>query len=287
MRPSTLRHFLCGAAICAAALVASPAFAQTDAEKAAELYKQGLDLYFAEDFGVAITKFRAGYELDPNPMFLYSLSLCFAKLGNYPDALDHAARAAQKREMLPPEEAVKNDARIVAYATRVQTQTLADAKLAEARGGVKTCLTNADCSTGEVCNIRRGVCVAELPVDTSPARPPLLELFSPVGWAGVGAATVGTGLLIGGGFTSLAVKRNEDKLADASFDGDRVELADKITRQKSTGRVLVVGGAGLVLVGAGLIVVDLLVLRSDDAPGSTVAPVVSPHGGGLVWIGRF
>ena len=87
--------------------VPSVGWAQSDQEKAASLYKAGIDSYFAEDYGVAITKFRAGYQLDPNAMFLYSLSLCFSKLGNFEDALANATKAKETGGM-PPDVSTKN-----------------------------------------------------------------------------------------------------------------------------------------------------------------------------------
>lgn len=269
------------------ALSAAPAYAQSDQEKARELYSEGIDLYFAEDYGVAITKFNAGYQLDPNAMFLYSLSLCFSKLGNFPDALEHAERAKETGGM-PTDVATKNDARLVSFSLLVRTEETAEFLLAERQKEpeVPTCATNAECSEGEVCNMRRGVCVAELPPQPKKTGKPL---FGPLGWAGVGASAVGIGLLVGGGVTSLSVAKNEERFElvsdpdNAEFDADeRDELLETLESQKSTGRILVLGGAGLTAVGIGLIIVDLVTKPSDDdKEAARLAPMLLPGGGGI------
>lgn len=267
----------------------APAYAETDQEKASGLYREGIDLYFAGDFGLAITKFNAGYQLDPNAMFLYSLSLCFSKLGNFEEALDHAERA-RKTGGMPGDVNTKNDARLVSFAVLIQTESTAKAlQKAKNEPKVPTCATNADCSEGEVCNMRRNICVAELPIDDTKdgdGDP----LFGPIGWAGVGASAVGIGLLVGGGVTSLSVAKNEERFdvvsdpGNPEFDAtERDELVDKLESQKTTGRILVLGGAGLTVVGVGLIVVDLLTGSSSDAndESAKLAPVFLPGGGGI------
>lgn len=294
---ATCRLRLIGTLIFALCLCsASDLYAQTDQEKAAQFYKEGIDLYFAEDFGLAITKFRSGYQLDPNAMFLYSMSLCFSKLGNFSEALEQAERARETGGM-PPDVTTKNDARLVSFAVLVRSGEFGDRIVAERAKAdeVPTCATNADCSDGEVCNMRRGICVAEFPQATKPEPS---ALFGPLGWAGVGAGAVGIGMLVGGGITSLAVKKNEDRLelvADpngAEFDAaERDTLINKLDGQKTLGKVLVLGGAGLTVAGAALVVVDLFVLRDGDTEADTttarLVPIFLPDGGGLAFTARF
>ncbi len=265
-------------------LPAQLAFAQSDAEKAADLYKSGVDLYFAEDFGLAITKFRAGYELDPNPMFLYSLSLCFSKLQNYEQALGHAQRAKQAGGM-EPDVALKNDARLASFAIIISAGDTVNQIVAAANAPKpSTCRINKDCDEGMICNIGTGACVVEDQTfdDSTP-------LFGPVGWAGVGATAVGIGLLVGGGVTSVAVSKNTDRLDDSTLSAtERDELTAKIDRQKSLGRILILGGGGLAIVGAGLVVVDLLVLgKRDEEPSAGFTPIIVPGGAGIGWAATF
>ena len=140
--------------------------------------------------------------------------------------------------------------------------------------------------------MRRGICVAELPTPEPTPEP----LFSAIGWAGVGATAVGIGMLTGAGVTSLGVAKNDERLEvvsdpqNAEFDAtERDELIAKLEGQRSLGRILVLGGAGLTLAGVSLIVVDLLTGNKEEEPGASarLVPLFLPDGGGLVFTHRF
>lgn len=264
------------AVVVSSVLCASTASAQTEAEQAAALYKEGIDLYFAEDYGLAITKFRAGYQLDPNPMFLYSISLCFYRLGNIPEARAHAERA-DAAGGLNERDAANNRARIAAFDVAITVHSMLPAQ------ATRECVSDAQCTDGATCDVAAGLCL--LPQPTQPTATTVRRL-GPVGYAGIGAAAIGAGLLVGAGVTSLAVGRDETELARADDPTEAEALVTQIEKNKNLGKFFVLGGAGMTAVGLGLVVVDLIALpKRDDSVALT--PMLLPGGGGLAWSVRF
>lgn len=271
-------------AICISPISGAVAQTPADKEQAAKLYKEGVESYFAADYAVAITKFREGFDLDPNAMFLYNLSLCFSKLGNPSEALVNAERAAELGGM--PEEAERNNkARLAAFSTLVKSEHLAEEAAAAPLPG--TCATNSECGDGEVCNMRRGICVEELP---SGAGEPSESLFGPVGWAGVGTAGLGIALLATGGIFSVQVAKTQGEYDDAVAANDTATANDKLEtlrNQKRVGAITLLSGIGATAIGAGLIVVDLFVMKDEEAPISILLPYAAPGEAGFSYMLRF
>lgn len=254
-------------------------------QRAAKLYKEGVEAYYAADYAVAITKYREGFQLDPNAMFPYSLSLCFAKLGNYEEALAHATEAAEIGG-LPGGVVGVNRARIPAFATVVRAQTIAQAVL-EATEAVGTCESDDDCGAGQVCNLARGICVA------TPAPPPALvataePLFGTPGWVGLGIGAVGltaTGVaaVISAGLSG-DIETYEELVAQN--DPGASALRPSIDRRQRTGRIMLIAGIAGIAAGAGLVAYDLF-FASGDEENAVLYPLLSPHGLGVAWRARF
>ena len=269
-------------ALCLGPTSGAVAQSADDKEEAAKLYKAGVESYFAADYAVAITKFREGFNLDPNAMFLYNLSLCFSKLGNFEEALENAERAAEMGGM-PDEAETKNKARLVAFTSLVNSEEMATDFAAQPAEG--TCATNADCGDGEVCNVRRGLCVEEIPGGGDDSEP----LFGPVGWAGVGTAGLGVVLMATGAIFSVQVAKTQDELSGQSGTEAEETLA-KLKRQKTTGAIALVSGIGALLIGGGLVATDLFLLPLDtetDTSTARFSPVFGPDHVGFSWSLRF
>lgn len=292
MSRGRFRAVLATTAVAVATTAALPsAVAQDEKEQAAKLYKEGVEAYFGADYGRAIARFREGFELDPNAMFLYNLSLCFSKLGNFEEALDHAERA-QEMGGMPDEATTKNKARLAAFEILVNTESSAETivSVADQQASEGTCAVDDDCQTGEVCNVRRGICVESLePTERDP-------LFSPVGWAGVGLSGVGLGLLGAATVTSIGLGPDIDRHdtlvndGDPSNDAEAAELGKKLKSRQSRGKIFLFTGLAATAIGGGLIVVDLLVLKGDGAeaqPEAVLLPAFWPSGGGFTFTTRF
>lgn len=257
-------------------LYSTVATAQTASDQAAALYKEGIDLYFAQDYGLAIAKLRAGYDLDPNPMFLYTLSLCFYRLGNYEEARNYAL-AADNAGGMSPQDTTNNRARLLAFDVRLSTQALGASPQPAPQ-----CSTDAECNGG-TCDA--GLCV--LP-EVARAEVSSGGGLGALGYTGIGATAVGVGLLVGAGVTSLAVARNQEDLAtiDPSDRSGVDELMVKINTNKNLGKFMLIGGAGLTTVGVALVVIDLVVVRKP-ATTAVLSPVLLSGGGGLAFTRRF
>lgn len=285
---TTYRFWLFVAACLLVSLVGlHPASAQeelTPEEQAAKLYKEGSEAYLGADYAIAITKFQEGFELDPNAMFLYNLSLCFSKLGNFQEALEHAQKAEEMGDM-PDEATTKNRGRLASLPIVVQAESIAQALAAPKDAAPPTCAVDTDCEDGYICNIRRGICVASLVPETPPYDP----LFSPLGWAGVGLAGAGvamiTAMLIINAGLPADIEEAERLYAEGR-DEEALALEGKIDSRQTLGIILLIGGAAATAGGAGLIVYDLFLSGEEEAPAALI-PYVSSDGAGLTWRLRF
>ncbi len=270
-----------------AALVPAVATAQDDADRqqeAAELYKEGFDLYYAGEYAVAITKLKAGFELDPNAMFLYSISLSYSKLGNWDEALKNARKADEMGGM-PDEVRDGNLGRMGAYMIAQRSEEVAE-DIAKPDDAPDVCSTNDDCDEGYLCNIRIGACVERIgPDPEEPGEP----LFSPIGWAGVGVGALGIGLTTGAIIVSAGLKddiEEHSRLLDEDPDAAD-ELGQQIRGRQTLGKVLLFSGIGAVAAGGGLVVYDLFFREDSDAEGSAMVPWFSTDGAGFSWVTRF
>ena len=97
-------------------LVAAPASAQSDTERAKSLYERGMRAYKSGNYERAVSSFRRSYKLAPKSMLLYNLSFAQGKLGDFGEALE-SAKAADFGGDLEPKARVKNSARIGSLST--------------------------------------------------------------------------------------------------------------------------------------------------------------------------
>jgi len=123
-------------ALCVAAPIA-PAAAQPTAEDirtAQDAFNSGVEKYRAEDYAGALSDFERAHAAVPNPIFLYNVARCQAKLGRYEDAISTSSAAAplfdEQADQLPPSEATKNSAVLSAWSSQRAATHIA-ASLAE------------------------------------------------------------------------------------------------------------------------------------------------------------
>lgn len=233
---------------------AAPVWAQSaaDAKKAQEHFAKGAEKYAAGEYAAAVAEFMSGHAVAPNAMFLYNVSLCYERLGRYDDALSAAARA-RNFEGMPPEVAVRNEARIASFGVIVRSQ---DAAPAIARAAAE----NAEEEPEEVVVTPR--------TETRP------DGITALGWVGAGLVAVGGGLLVGGVVTNSAIVGEIDTYRDAAARGDQTtynESRDTIEKKQGLGKVLYGVGAGVAGLGAALFIVDLLT-GTEEVPVAALVP---------------
>ncbi len=232
-------------AIClfaAATAYGGHAWAETPRERAEEFYKSGAASYFRGDILIALSKFKQGYELDPNAMFLYNISLCYGKLENYSEALTQADLAHTKG--LPSEVSDKNMARIAAYQTILKTQYIAE--LEPVVVAVEDCDSD-ECASGRV------------------SEPKGSEKPTWLGWTGATVAVVGGGMLVGAFLVDSGLESDITAYDQAVAKADATEaerLKSDIEGQQTLGKILVISGAVLAATGVGLFVYDMLQTES-------------------------
>lgn len=234
-------------------LCASPAIAQDNVELAQKHFESGAEWYAQGEYAKAIVEFLKGHNLSPNAMFLYNISLSYAKLDNIDDALVAAERAI-KEGGLPPDVAVRNEARIRAFQMNSTARSVS--------GSVNLAL-----------NEKKTV------VDPEPT-PKASSGFGALGWTGVALTTVGVGLGAGAMVLSSGVADDIASLKSEANGGDLIrytELKSSIEDDQSTGQILVYAGAGLGAVGLTLILIELM---SGDESSAT-SWYVGPHRDGF------
>lgn len=83
-----------------AAEVAAPASKRVPTEAELELakkhYADGQQAFAAQAYDAAAVEFKAGYELSPEPEFLFNLSVVRERQGKYQEALDYAQKYRQQ-----------------------------------------------------------------------------------------------------------------------------------------------------------------------------------------------
>lgn len=65
-----------------ALVLATPAGAQSDPQRAAEIYELGVEAFQSEDFAAAATLFRRAWELDPNALLAFNVARAYERDGN-------------------------------------------------------------------------------------------------------------------------------------------------------------------------------------------------------------
>lgn len=219
-------------AIVALCALPSQALAQT----AQEHFDKGAEWYAGGEYSKAIVEFLKGYNLEPNAMFLYNISLSYAKLANFEEALNYAERARTESGM-PDEVQVRNDGRIAALRTRFHT-------------------IDAARHLGQV---------AAEPPQESP-EPESKSGFGALGISGVVLSVAGLGLVGGAWVVNSDVETNLDALKAEANGGDRAEfdrLKTQVEDDQSLGQILLLSGLGLTAVGVTMVALDL---SDDDEP---------------------
>jgi tetratricopeptide (TPR) repeat protein len=232
----------------AATAYGGQALAETPRERAEDFYKSGADSYFRGDIITALSKFKQGYELDPNAMFLYNISLCYGKLENYSEALTHADLAHTKG--LPPEVSDKNMARIAAYRTILKTQYNAELE--------PVAVAVVDCDSEE--------CAPDATNESEGSQKPTW-----MGWTGATVAVVGGGMLVGAFLVDSGLDSDITAYDEAIAQADLAQagrLKSDIEGQQTLGKILVISGSVLAATGIGLFVYDFL-----DTESVAIVPV--------------
>ncbi len=227
------------------------AWAQTEAEKkqAQVYFEAGAEEYAKGEYSKAIVEFLKGYNLVPNAMFLYNISLSYRKLGNWEDALA-AAEKAKTEEGMPDDVKVRNDSRINAYRTIIAAQDMADdaARLAQAE-------------------------------ETKDPEPEVKKSegssFGALGWTGVILTVAGVGAGVGALIVANGVSSDIDDYEAAAQTGDRTtydRLRDDIESGQSTGQILMYTGIGLGVAGLTMIMIEVFAGGESDSQAIYVAP---------------
>lgn len=230
----------------------APAAAQSNEELAVEHFDIGARLFYEGDFSGSIVEFRKAYDYNPDPMILYNISLAHARLGNTAEALRigrTAASSPNNNGTLPPQVALRNDARIAALSIALTSETITARTAAEASNAALA----AGFNTG---GFRH-------PDDA----PPLWERLTPVGWTGVATASAGVVLLAYSAAVNYGLGTDIARYQTTPDPQEYNRLKDDITTRSARGRITLYSGAALTAIGAGLLTFDLLYDRSnaDDA----------------------
>lgn len=268
-----------------AVLCTASAFAQDDKERAQKLYKEGAEAYYTDDYTGAIMKFKSGYALDPDPMFLYNIAVSYGRLGNFDEAYQNALQAEQ--DGLPREAADKNAARLNSWGLTLQATQIAErlGSTDESDG----CTTDAECGEDMTCDTTRNVCQtngADLHVKNSETDSGGL---SALGWTGVALGVAGVGLITTSIILDAGLTSDFDALDQARASGDtqaQERLEEDIESTQSTGKILLFAGAGAAAVGITLLVIDLL-SGDEESSTATFSPMVGPDQAGAIFSTRF
>ncbi len=237
--------------IIALLLAPTESFAQAPSQEmvaqAEAHFQTGAEWYTTGEYSKAIVEFLKGYNIVPNAMFLYNISLSYAKLGNPADALMYAERA-QSEVGMPEDVASRNSGRIGALRVRLS--------------GI------------EVIKQVSNLTVAVAPPVEAPASG-----FGLLGMGGITLGVAGVGLMGASLLVGSGVSDDIETLENEANGGDRARFDDlkaEIEADQSFGKVLLFSGAGLAAVGLTLIVVDLM---NDDEPVRTSLQVVPTPSG--------
>ena len=267
MRATVLAAMVSCAAPAALLLAPQPAFAQSDRlARAQKHYEKGVEWYAASEYPKAIVEFLKGYNLAPNAMFLYNISLSYQKLENYEEALKAAIRASGEQGF-PEGYPARNEARIAAFRRVLEAR--------DAAANIKRAAEQPAVAEGDVTPEDPGV-------DTpAPVQPVESSSFGALGWTGAGAALLGAGALAGMAVVNSGLRADIEAFEAASDEGDRATrdaLYDEIEPRQSTGKLLLYGGSGLLAVGTLLVAIDLF---SGGEESAASALRIAPTDGGF------
>jgi len=241
---------------------------------AAALYQRGAEEYVRGNYVAALSLFQQGYDLEPNGMFLYNISLVYGKMDNYVEALRYAERA--ENTGLPPEASARNLPRVAAYRVILNARDQIDSE--------ETPVCPKSCGDGKACDLETGLCVdvAETPlVGASSAKPTWL------GWSGLGVT------LVGAAFITVALLQDAS-LANELAEYDRLVNSGEgeaarakkaeIEDAQFIGKGFLYAGSAFAALGVGLFIFDLV---RDTEPIYSIGPVFHQDGGGIRVQGAF
>ena len=230
--------------------VSKPAAAQDSAS----LFEQGAAMYYNGNYGAAILKFKQAYQAEPNALFLYNMSLCYLKLGQYEEAIEAGELAKKPHGATAP--------------LNTRDRTANDARIAALRRVLEARKVKPPASA--------------VSVVVAPDTPDDVERWGTLGWVGVGVAVLGAGVLGGALLTDREIDEALMELERAAANGDRAEfnrLSDDVDTLQTRGRILTFSGLGVASLGLGLIVFDLL---TENEPRSQSVGVIPLREGGAV-----
>ncbi len=277
-------------------------------ERAAAHFEDGAEYFFEERYGRALVEFRRAFRLNPHPMIAYNKALANLRLGNIGEAYRRAVEASEMGG-LPPDEELRNNARIRALGVVLTAEQVADdvesaivdgAQREEIERAQREETAGQAEELAQLVGQKSGDLLAEITGEAP--REPLVPVrptdddsggLGPVGITGVVMTSVGAGLL---GVAGVTNHRLGDKIAtyeSASDQGDTDEffrLREDIESSQRNGQIALYAGAGAAAVGVVLVLVDGLSGSSSERSGLSLTPSTTPGGspGGLIQLhGKF
>ena len=246
----------------------TPAFAQ--ATTSAEQFEKGKAAYRLGEFDEAISCFREGYRLKPDPVFLYNIALAHRGKQDFEKAIFFYQSYLREAPTAPNRAAVE--------AKIADLQKALDEKQRAAEAPPKTPL-----DPGKP-NVEASTVAAPPPAAPRPEvrerNPKLIIAGGTVAGVGLAASVVGAILLAKASSTQSTVESAADghqPWTDALADADA-----SARRNAKIGLVSLIAGGTLLVAGG---VVLFLGLRTSG--GTEVLPTASSDGAGVIFRGSF
>jgi hypothetical protein len=251
-------------------------------DDAAAAFARGGEAFTAQRYDEALTAFRRAYELAPHDRVRFNMAVCLEELGRFREAAVEFEAAAASHQLDGP---TRERARAAAEAARARLATLAfrstGASVHVEVDGEVACATPCEATVDpgehrvtyrdprgeheDLVRVEAGGRVDRVlevapepiaPIERDETREPDTDDASidlgPLGLAGIGVATLGTGGIIGFGVRFLDVKAQYERDGCAVAPCDDGELARDLTNVS----------IGVAAVGAVLVLIDLLFI--DD-----------------------
>lgn len=258
------------AVLCFVVLVTPVVRAQSDDDKARQLFVDGDRAYAEGRYEDAVDLFARAYELSARPLLLFNLANTYERLGRYGDA------AEALRRYLPDAPAAEREAlrkRIARLDERERARQQREREITELRA--RECPTCAVCPDASAC--------PDCPTCPEPPRQPRSRALA-YSLMGAGALAVTTGVVFG--FVALDRGADADALCrDGLCPVDARGPIDDQKRYSLAADLSI--GAGVALAGAGF----YLWWRARDADArderAAIAPVAGPGFAGVQVVGDF
>ena len=247
---------------------------------AKEHYRAGANAYKRGEHDKAIRHFEDAYQLSPDGMLLYNLSLAHAKAGHLEDALSLGEQAAASGD-LNRAASIRNASRMAALRVRLSARKL------KGRSGKRDGVASAD---GPSKALERG------DPDSSDSA---LQPMEPIEDPGKGSAERGSGLpsdplfwsgvgLVGAGLTSLGAagivelslggKWDAYRQAAQSGDTDSYDrLHTQITKSQTAGKAFLFSGLAATGLGLGALGAHLGRKQSPFNLRVRISPPIGSH----------